>query len=210
MYSSKLSISKRFSMSFTWNILYILPCSVNLRFTTLLKNQAEWIFRALMSCRHLYTSCWFSWDILSLTKSLPENLTFLSSWDWLPRFLNLYIAEIFYLRLLNLTITFSDLFIRWEACNSFGTTFTAVNDKSLKMFSSKTSSVMSVGTGFNSIVSLLLYWQFVTALGSSCIILVSKWELQFLHCCNSELTLSYFDKRSLKSCSVLYWCHWRS
>ena len=181
-----------------------------LKVHNIVKEQAEWIFRVLMSCRHLHASCWFSWDILSLTKSLPENLTFLSSWDWLPRFLNLYIAEIFCLQLLNLTITFSDLFIRWEACKSFGTTFTAVNDKSLKMFSSKTSSVMSVGTGFNSIVSLLLYWQFVTALGSSCIILVSKWELKFLHCCNSELTLSYFDKRSLKGCSVLYWCHWRS
>ena len=91
MYSSKLCVSKRFSMSVTWNILYILPCSVNLRFTTLLKNQVEWIFRALLSCRHLYASCWFSWDILSLTKSLPENFRLLSSWDLLPRFLCLYI-----------------------------------------------------------------------------------------------------------------------
>ena len=35
-YSSKLSISKRSSMSVTLNVLCILPCSVNLRFTTLL------------------------------------------------------------------------------------------------------------------------------------------------------------------------------
>ena len=141
MYSSKLCVSKRFSMSVTWNILYILPCSVNLRFTTLLKNQVEWIFRALLSCRHLYASCWFSWDILSLTKSLPENFRLLSSWDLLPRFLRLYITEFFCLWHLNLTITLSVLFIRWQACKSFGTMFTPVNDKALQMFSSNTSSV---------------------------------------------------------------------
>ena len=95
MYSSKLSISKRFSMSVTWNILYILPCSVNLRFTTLLKNQVEWIFQALFSCQNLYANCWFSWDILSLTKSLPEKFRLLSSWDLLPRFLRLYITDFF-------------------------------------------------------------------------------------------------------------------
>ena len=33
MYSSKFSISNRFSMSVTWNLLCILPCSVNLMFT---------------------------------------------------------------------------------------------------------------------------------------------------------------------------------
>ena len=181
---SKLSISKRFSMSVTWNILYILPCFVNLRFTTLLKNQVEWILQALLSCRHLYTSCWLSWDILSLTKTLPENFRFLSSWDLLPRFLHLYMTEFFCLQHLNLTITLSDLFIRWQACKSFGTTFTPVNDKALQMFSSKISSVISAGTAFNSIVSLL-YWEFVTAVCSSCAILVSKWELIFLHCCNS-------------------------
>ena len=97
MYSSKLFLSKRFSMSVTWNILWILPCSVNLKFTTLLKNQVEWIFWALSSCQHLHVSCWFSWDILSLTKSLPENFRLLSFWDLLPRFLRLYITELFLL-----------------------------------------------------------------------------------------------------------------
>ena len=28
----------------------------------------------------------FIWDILSLTKSLPENFEFVSSWDLVPRF----------------------------------------------------------------------------------------------------------------------------
>ena len=190
-------------MSVTWNILYILPSSVNLSFTTLLKNKVEWIFQALLSCRHLYASCWISWDILSLTKSLQENFRLLSSWDLLPRFLRLYITEFFCLRHLNLTITLSVLFIRWQVCKSFGTTFTPVNDKALQMFSSETSSVMSAGTGFNSIVSLLLYWEFVTALLSSCIFLVRKWELNVLYCYNSELTLSYFVKKSLNFSSRL-------
>ena len=135
-------------MSVTWYILYIHLCSVNLRFTMLLKNQVEWIFRELLSCRHLYASCWwFSWDILSLAKRLTENFRLLSSWDLLLRFLRLYITEFFCLQHLNLTITLSHLFIRWQACKSFGTTFTSVNDKALQMFSSKTSSGMSAGTG---------------------------------------------------------------
>ena len=179
MYSSKLPISERFSMSVTWNISCILPCSVNLRFTTLLKDQIEWIFRAILSCRHLFASCWFSWDILSLTKSLLENFRLLSFRDLLARFLRLYITEFFCLRHLNLTITLSDLFIQWQACKSFGTTFAPVNDKIFQTFSSKTSSVMSAGTGFNSIALLLLCWEFATALCSSCIVLVSKCELIF-------------------------------
>ena len=52
-----ISLKRRFSMSVTWNILCIRPCSVNLMFITLLKNQVECIFLALLSCRHLYASC---------------------------------------------------------------------------------------------------------------------------------------------------------
>ena len=164
-------------MSVTWNILYILPCSVNLMFTTFLKNQVECIFLELLSCQHLYASCWFSCDILLLTKSLPENLKLKSSWDLVPRFLCLYINDCFCLQHLNFTITLSDLFIRWQACKSSGTTLTPVSDSALQILSSKTSSWISAGTGFNSIVSRLLYWELVTALRSNWIILVSRWEL---------------------------------
>ena len=38
MYYFKLSVSKRFSKSVTWNTLCILPCSVSLTFATFLKN----------------------------------------------------------------------------------------------------------------------------------------------------------------------------
>ena len=62
---------------------------------------------------------------------------------------------------------------------------------------------MSAGTEFNSIISLLLYWEFTEAFRYSCIILVSKCELNFLYCCKSELTLSYFAKKSLNYSSWL-------
>ena len=124
MYSSKLSISRRFSMSVAWNILCILPCSISLMFTTLLKNQVECIFLAPLNCQHLQASCWFSCDILSLTKSLSENFKLVSSWDLVPIFLLLYINDCSCMQHLNLTITLSDLFIWWQACESSGTTLT--------------------------------------------------------------------------------------
>ena len=77
------------------------------------------------------------------------------------------------------------------------------NDKALQTFSSRAFSVMLAGTGFNSIVSLLLYWEYATALHSNCIILDIRYELNFLHCCNSELTVSYFDTNSLNISSRL-------
>ena len=164
-------------MSLTWNILCIFPCFVNLMFITLLKNQVQCIFLTLLSCRHLYASYWFSCDILLLTKSLPENFKLVSFWDLVPRFLRLYINDCFCLRHLNFTITLSDLFIRWQACKSSGTTLTPVSDSALQILSSKTSSWILAGTGFSSIVSRLLYWELVTALHSNWIILVSRWEL---------------------------------
>ena len=57
---------------------------------------------------------------------------------------------------MNLPITLSDLFIQWQVCKLLKTTWTPVSDNALQMFSSKTSSVISAGTGFNSIVSF--YW----------------------------------------------------
>ena len=52
----------------------------------------------------------FLCDILSLTKSLPENFKLVSSWDSVPRFLRFYINDCFCLQHLNFTITLSDLF----------------------------------------------------------------------------------------------------
>ena len=91
-------------------------------------------------------------------KYFPENFRLVSSWDLLPRFFAFIHYRIFCLRHLNLTMTLSDLFIRWQAYKSFGTTFTPVNDKALQTLSSKTSSVMSAGTGFT-LLSLFCYYE---------------------------------------------------
>ena len=133
-------------------------------------------------CRHLYVSYWFSWDILSLTKGLSESFRLLSSWDLLLRFLRLYII-VFLLWHLNLIMVLSDLFIWWQARKSLGTTSTLVSVNFLQMFSFKTSPVMSAGTGFNSIASILLYYELVTVLRSNCMILVNKCGLNFLNYC---------------------------
>ena len=72
------------------NFLCILPCSVSLTFAILSKNQLECTFLGLFYCRKIYANRWFSWDILSLSKSLPKNFKFKSSYDLVPRFLCLY------------------------------------------------------------------------------------------------------------------------
>ena len=168
-------------MSVTWNILWILPCSVSLMFATLV----EYIFLALLSCWHLYASLWFSKDILLLTKSFPENFKFENFWDLAPRLLCLYVTVCFYSHHLNFTITLSDLFILWQTCRSSGAMLTSVKDNALQTLASKTSWI-SARTWFTLIISLLLYWEFVTALRSSWIILLRRWELKLLHCCISE------------------------
>ena len=167
-------------MSGTLNILWIVLCSVSLTSTTLLKNQVECIFLALLICRHLYPSCWFSRDILSLTKSLSENFKFESSWDLVPRFVRLYITDCFCLRHLNFIITLSDLFIQWQVCRLSGATLTPISDNALQTLASKASSCISAGTGFTLIISFLLYREFVTTLHPSWIILLRRYELRFI------------------------------
>ena len=128
-------------------------------------------------------------------KVLTENFRLPSSWDLLPRFLHLYIKKFCCWRPLNLTL--SDLFISRQDFQSFGDTFTPVNDKALQMFSFKTSSVMSAGRGFNSIVSLLLLWEFAIAfqLYNPC---QYMWIKFF-----TLPQLSYFDKKSVNFSSRL-------
>ena len=101
-----------------------------------------------------------------------------------------------------------------NGANHWEKTFTPFGDNILQIFSSETSSVKSAGTRFNSIAFRLLYGKLVTVLLSSRIILVNKYELNFLHCCNSKWALSYFDKNSLKSTADLqkklsYLLHWK-
>ena len=96
---------------------------------------------------------------ISKLPSLPKNFKLVSSWDLVPRSLRLYINDCFCLPHLNFTITLFDLFIRWQACKFSGTTLTPVSDSALQILSSKTSSWISAGKGFKSIISRLLYWE---------------------------------------------------
>ena len=127
-YTPKLSISKMFSMSTIWEILWIRPLSVNFKFTELLKNQVEWILLVDFNWRHLYANWWFSRDILSLIKSLPEN----RNCDRLP-FKFFLLKRTFYLclRHLNLTMTRFRFFKRRHECSCSGVTLTPVRDKAL-------------------------------------------------------------------------------
>ena len=123
MCSSKLSISKRSSMSVNRIFMY-LPCSVSIMFTKLY----------LLVTLELLS---FILNLLSPTKSLPENFKFVSTLDLMPRFLRLYINDCFCLWHLNLIITLSDLFMLWQACKSSETTWILVSDSALQILSLK-------------------------------------------------------------------------
>ena len=130
MYFSKQT--KKFSIPVTWNIFCILPCSVNLVFTTLLKKRDECIFLTFLCCQYLYESCWFSWDILSLTKSVPESFKFVGSSDLLSRLLRLYISNCFCFNHVHFTITLANFFVRWQAYKISGTTLNPVSKRVLQ------------------------------------------------------------------------------
>ena len=185
-YSSKLSIPKMFSMSTIWEILWIGPLLVNFKFTELLKNQVEWILPAVFNWRHLYANWWFSWDILSIIKSLPENRNCDRSEDLPFKFFRLNRTFYLCLRHLNLTMTGFRFLKQWHECSCSGVTLTPARDKALQTSSSKISSPRLSGTGFISIVSLLWFWEFITAFLSSWTILCNRWLLQFLDIYNSE------------------------
>ena len=178
-------------MSVTWEILCIPPCFVNLMFTGLLNNQC--IFLAALSCQYLSSMLVFMEHTLAY-KNLPKNLKFVSSWDLVPRFLCLYINDCFCLPHLDFTIILSDLFMWWQASKSSGTTLTSFSDSTLQILSSKTSSWISAGTGLDSVVSCLLYWELVTASCSNWMILVSRSEFKLLHLLQLRI---HFD---------VFWC----
>lgn len=88
-YSFKLLIPKIFSMSAIREISRRGPLPVNFKFTVLLKNQVNWILSAVFNWQYLYANWWFSWDILSLIKSLPGNGNYVRSEDLVFKFFQL-------------------------------------------------------------------------------------------------------------------------
>ena len=127
------------------------------------------------------SSCWFHWTYSCYQRVFLNILDFKKTWDFVSRFLYLYISDCFRFLHLNFIITLPNLFIWWQACK-FATTLIPVSNNTLQTLSSKTYSCISAGTGFNEIVFFLRYWAFVTTLLSKWMMLVIRWELKLLCC----------------------------
>ena len=118
-----------FPRSTILEILWIAPLSVSFKFTVLLKNQVEWILPSVFNWRHLYGNCWFSWDILSLIKSLPENRNCVRSEDLSFKFFWLKRTFCLCLRHLDLTMIRFRFLKWWHECSCSGVTLTPVHSK---------------------------------------------------------------------------------
>ena len=177
---------KSFSMSIIWKILTGLLLSPSLTFTVLFQNQVEWIFPAFFSWRHLYASWWFSWNMLSNMKSLPENFSWRRSSDLFRRFFLL--TRTLHLSLLHLNFTITDAFFfrRWQAYKSSGLTSCPVREIALQIFSSSSSSLTHGGTGFTSTDSRRWYWALINAFLSKWTTFLVSNMLQFLVMATSE------------------------
>ena len=169
--SSKLSMPKSFSVSIIWKNLTELLLSLSLTYTALFQNQIEWIFPAFVSWGHLYASWWFLWHMLSDMKSSPENFSWRRSSDLFRRFFLLTSTLRVSFLNLNVTITDSFYFRRWQACKSSGLTSCPARESALHMFSLSSSSLINGGKGFTSTNSRQWYWALVTAFLSNWITL---------------------------------------
>ena len=97
--SSKLSTPRCFSMSIIWWIFVSWLPSISFTLTVLFQNHVEWILPAFFKCLYLKDIWWFSWHMLSKTKSLPEKLSWVRPSNLLWRFFLL-------IRMLSLLPTF--------------------------------------------------------------------------------------------------------
>ena len=166
-------------MSRIGKILTGLLLSLSLTFTALFLNQVEWILPAFFSWRHLYTSWWFSWHMLSDMKSLPENLSWHRSSDLFRRFFLLTSTLSLSFLHFNFTIDDSFFFKRWQAGKLSGLTSCSIKESALEMFTSSSSSLIDGGTGFTSTDSRWWYWAFVTAFLSNWTTLLAIFQI----CC---------------------------
>ena len=93
---------------------------------------------------------------------------------------------------LNLTITFSLFFIRWQAWRSSGVTVVPVKESARHTLFSKSVLGIDWGIGLISMVSLRTYLALFRALRSKLVIRFSSRELQFFEINSSEFSSSYF------------------
>ena len=182
--SSKLSTSRRFSISITWWIFLGWLLSSSLTLTELFQNHVKWILPAFFNCLHLEDNWWFSWHMLSETKSLPEKFSWVRTSDLLLRlFLLIRMLRSCFLHL-NLTI----------------------RDNALQMLFSRKPSPIDAGKGFISSDSQRCYWALLTAFLSNWTILSVSKRFQFLLTVSSELRISYrlkkLSKRLVRSDSL--------
>ena len=105
--SSKLSTTRSFSISITWWIFVGWLLSLSLTLTELFQNHVKGILPVFLKCLHLYDNWWFSWFMLSKTKSLPEKFSSVRTSDLIRRFFLLIRMLRFCFLHLNLTITVS-------------------------------------------------------------------------------------------------------
>ena len=193
--SSKLSTSRSFSISITWWIFLGWLLSSSLTLTELFQNHVKWILPAFFNCLHLEDNWWFSWHMLSETKSLPEKFSWVRTSDLLRKFFLLIRMLRFCFLHLNLTITVSFFFKRWHGWRSSGFTSWPVRDNALQTLFSRTSSLIDAGTGFISSDSRRWYWALLTAFLSNWTILSVSKRLQFLLTVSSELRISYHFRK---------------
>ena len=62
--------------------------SLSLTLTELFQNHVEWILPAFFNCLHLWDNWWFSWHMLSETKSLPEKLSWVKTFWFITEVLS--------------------------------------------------------------------------------------------------------------------------
>ena len=93
---------------------------------------------------------------------------------------------------LNLTITLSLFFIRWEAWRSSGVTVVPFKESALHTLFSTAVLGSDWGIGLISMVSLRTYWALFKALHSKLVICFSSWELPFFEINSSEFSSLYF------------------
>ena len=98
---------------------------------------------------------------------------------------------------LNLTITFSLFFIRWQAWRSSGVTVVPAKESAGYTLFSKSVLGIDWGIGLISMVSLQTYWALLRALHSKLVIRFSSRELQFFEINSSEFSSLYFLIKSL-------------
>ena len=97
---------------------------------------------------------------------------------------------------LNLTITFSLFFIRWQAWRSSGVTVVPVKESTWHTLFSKSVLGIDWEIGLISMVSLRTYWALLRALPSKLVICFSSRKLQFFEINSSDLSSSYYLMKS--------------